>query len=521
MKPSRRALILSLPIALFFMNAPVQSATPTALIPPPAQPLELPGSPLGIAWFILYGHLGVPAATFMPPLRDLGGGFTKVYLFWQQIEPEKGRFDWTSSDAFVAQLQSRDEGLISLFSSSQWAVKRPSALLPPSPAKDLKDYYDFVHATVSRYKGKVRYWQNDAEPNNPVFWSGTKEEFVAQLKVFYRAVKDADPAAQVVLGGYDGLFVPPDMVPLPGQRSDPFPQQKAGLDFFDYVLREGAGNFDFFDLRLYGDPYTITARVDYMRERMRAFGSVKPIICTEYGGPGLFEFPENRAYISLVQTWSQAVTTPDSKGVPQTDQHGANRISELYSHMSSLAPQTQMFMQGCPRELDAKYNRIQSRGVVMRNLLALSDGVQKTLYWELLSAPGPRDDLMTLMYGKIGLISLENGQLKYHPTAEVFKRMAQKFAGIREVTRLLVPGQPSIFLFKVKRDSRSPLYVVWERRDAFTGEDAPPVTTSWSWSEPTAAGVDTFGVKVPVTVAQGKVSLPVSLTPIYVEADVQ
>ncbi|HEY4248244.1 MAG TPA: hypothetical protein VGM64_15450 [Lacunisphaera sp.] len=521
MNSRKHSLILSLTAALLFMNSPAQSATPTALIVPPAQPLELPGSPLGIAWFILYGHMGVPAVTFMPPLRDLGAGFSKVYLFWQQIEPEKGHFDWTAPDAFVAQLHSPDEGLISLFSSSQWAVKHPSSLLPPSPAKDLKDYYNFVHATVSRYKGKVRYWQNDAEPNNPVFWSGSKEEFVAQLKVFYRAVKDADPAAQVVMGGYDGLFIPPNMVPLPGQRTEPFPQQKSGLEFFDYVLRESVGDYDLFDLRLYGDPYTITARVDYMRERMRAFGPVKPIICTEYGGPGLFEFPQNRAYIPLIQTWSQAVTTPDSKGVPQTDKHGANRITELYAHMSTLAPQTQMFMQGCSPELEAKYNRIQSRGVVMRNLLALSDGVQKTLYWELLAASGPRDDLMTLMYGKIGLISLENGQLKYHPTAEAYKRMAQNFAGIREVTRVLVEGQPSVFLFKVDRGSRSPLYVVWERRDAFFGEDAPAITTGWPWTGSKATATDTFGAKVPVSVAQGKLTLPVSLTPIYVEADNQ
>ena len=521
MNPRKYAPTLSLLSALLFMNSFAQAARPTALIPPPVQPLELPGSPLGIAWFILYGHLGVPAVTFLPPLREIGGGFSKVYLFWQQIEPQKGQFDWTAPDAFVAQLQSPDEGLISLFSSSQWAVKKPSAMLPPSPAKDLKDYYDFVHATVSRYKGRVRYWQNDAEPNNPVFWAGTKEEFVAQLKVFYRAVKDADPAAQVVLGGYDGLFIPPNMVPLPGQRTEPFPQQKTGLEFFDYVLREGVGNFDLFDLRLYGDPYTITARVDYMRERMRAFGPVKPIICTEYGGPGLFEFPENRAYVSLIQTWSQAATTPDSQGVPQTDKHGANRITELYAHMSTLPPQTQMFMQGCSPELEAKYNRIQSRGVVMRNLLALSDGVQKTLYWELLSAPGPRDDLMTLMYGKIGLVSLENGQLKYHPTAEVFKRMAQKFDGIREVTRVPVPGQPSVFLFKVDRRARGPLYVAWERRDAFSGEDAPPITTGWPWPGAKATAIDTFGAAVTATIAEGKLTLPVSVTPIYVEADSQ
>jgi hypothetical protein len=494
------------------------AATPD--IPAPSSHrLEMTGSPIGIAWFILYGHAGMPAVTFMPPLRDLGAGFTKVYLFWQQLEPEKGGYDWSSSDAFVSQLNSRDEGLISLFSASQWAVKHPSSMLPPSPAKDLEDYYRFVHAMVSRYKGKVRFWQNDSEPNNPVFWDGTKEEFVAQLKVFYRAVKDADPDAMVVVGGYDGLFVPPNMKAEPGQRTEPFPQQQIGLDFFEYVFRQGSDAFDVFDLRLYGDPYTITARLDYMRQRMVAVGKTKPIMCTEYGGPNLFEFPENHRYHDLISTWSEAATKPDKTGIPQPDLHSTNRISELYAKMPALPPQTQMFMQGCPPELEAKYNRIQSRGVVMRNLLAFSAGVQKTLYWQLLFASGPRDDLMTLMYGKVGLISLENGQLNHHPTAEVFKRMAQKFAGIREVTRVPVSEQPSVFLFKVDRQGHGPLYVVWEKRDAFSGEDAPAIMTGWKWTSPTATAIDAFGAPVQLKIEQRRLTLPVSVNPIYIEAN--
>ena len=499
------------------MAQPTSPTVATASVPPVSHRLDLPGSPTGIAWFILYGHAGMPALTFMPVLRELGTDFTKVYLFWQQLEPEKGRFDWSAADAFVTQLHSRDEALISLFSSSQWAVQHPSIMLPPSPAKNLDDYYQFVHAVVNRYKGKVRYWQNDAEPNNPVFWAGTKEEFVAQLKVFYRAVKDADPDATVVVGGYDGLFIPPNLPSWPGQRTEPFPQQQAGLDFFEYVLHEGRDAFDLFDLRLYGDPYTIVARVDYMRERMAANGYIKPVICTEYGGPNLFEFPENHVYHSLVSTWSQAATTPDAQGSPQTDQHGSNRISELYAKMASLPPQTQMFMQGCSPELEAKYHRLQSRGVVMRNLLAFSAGVQKTLYWDLVAAAGPRDDLMTLMYGKIGLVSLENGQIKHQPTADVFRRMAHKLAGVREVTRVPLPDQPSLFLFNVKRDSRGSLYVVWDRREPFTGEDAPAIHAHWRSDLATATATDAFGTTVPVDLTKGEIGLPVSVTPIYIE----
>ncbi len=189
--------------------------------------LNLPGSPLGIAWGFLYGYLSVKPETFMPQMRGLGAGFTKVYLFWNQIEPKKGQYDWTAVDVFVNQLRSPDEGLIALFSSSQWAVQKPAAMLPPSPASNPEDYYRFVFDLVKHCKGRVRYWQNDAEPNDPIYWSGSKEEFVAQLKVFYKAVKAADPTAVVIVGGYDGLFGPPG--------THQFPNPEVGLAFFDSV----------------------------------------------------------------------------------------------------------------------------------------------------------------------------------------------------------------------------------------------------------------------------------------------
>ena len=111
-------------------------------------------APLGIAWGFLYGYKGTKAEVYMPQLRQLGAGMTKVYLFWNQLEPEKGRYDWSASDAFVNQLHSPEEGLISVFSSSLWATRRASAMLPPSPAKDPADYYRFIHAMVLRYKGR-------------------------------------------------------------------------------------------------------------------------------------------------------------------------------------------------------------------------------------------------------------------------------------------------------------------------------------------------------------------------------
>jgi hypothetical protein len=471
--------------------------------------ITMSGSPFGIAAGFLYGYQGVKPYDFMNEVRKLGSGFTKVYLFWNQVEPEKGKYDWTAVDRFVDQLKSPDEGLLALFSSSQWAVKRPSSLLPPSPAKNLDDYYRFVYDVVKHCRGRVRYWQNDSEPNNPIYWSGTKEEFVAQLKVFYKAVKDADASAVVVVGGYDGLFGPPGTFQMPNQQ--------LGLSYFDYVLNEGRNAFDVFDLRLYADPYTIVPRVEFMRQKMLALGYNKPIISTEYGGPGLFEFAVNRKYIPLVISWSQSMVKGEAQGheAPAKDP-----VEDLYNKMSTLAPETQMFMQGCPPELDAKYQRIQARGVVMRNIFALSAGVQKTIYWYLPGLPistKDRYNVMSLMYGKIGMIDVRNDKFGERTvTANAFERMAKALTGVQAVKRILLPDQPSVFFFEVDRGKLGQVLVVWDRRDAFTGEDAPSIEVGLPWSAKKAIARDALGHSVPVQVESNRVQLSVSLTPIFI-----
>jgi hypothetical protein len=177
-----------------------------------------------------------------------------------------------------------------------------------------------------------------------------------------------------------------------------------------------------------------------------------------------------------------------------------------------------MFMLGCSPELEAKYDRIQARSLVMRNLFAFAAGVQKTLYWQLLDLRTNRDNMMTLMYGKIGLLGYENGVLrKRYPTADVFQRMAGALAGVREVNQIEVPGKPSVCLFRVDRGQRSPLWVVGERRDEFNGEDAPAVAFDWSWTSKQASATDALGQAVPAQVEGGKLRLAISLTPIFIE----
>lgn len=466
---------------------------------------------LGIAWGFLYGYSGTRAETFMPLVRGMGGGFTKVYLFWNQMEPEEGHYQWEALDAFVNQLNSPEEGLVSLFSTSTWAVEKPGTMLPPSPAKNPDDYYRFVHAVVTHAKGRVRYWQNDSEPNSPIYWAGTNQEFIAELKLFHKAVKDADPSAVVVAGGYDGLFNPPGTHPIPGQEK--------GLEFFDNVMRDASDAFDIFDLRLYADPYTIPWRVDYIRGRMKAYGYEKPIIATEYGGPGFYEFMPNLRYAPLVMKWLQAVAAGHANGDPAAADAGQGGVGELYRNMAQLPQQTQMFMQGCSPQLHAKFERIQARDLVMRNVLALSAGVQKTLYWSLHFDTGNRDDVMNLMYGKTAVMGYEDGELKKrYPIADVYQRMAKALSGAETVTRRVVPDRPAMFLFEANRRGKNPLYVVWEKRDVFSGEDAAPTPFDFKWTPRGAVATDATGHAVPAKAEKGRIWLDVSVTPVFIEA---
>ncbi|MEO8111493.1 MAG: hypothetical protein ABI594_15720 [Ginsengibacter sp.] len=469
--------------------------------------ISMPGPALGVAWGFSYGLEDTPRI-FMPQLRKMNVNLTKLYLFWQQLEPAKNKYDWRSVDTLLKQLTPSDEVLLAVFSSSTWATRVPSPILPPSPAKSGDEYYQFIYDLVKHCKGKIKLWQNDCEASNPVYWSGTAGEFISQLKIFYKAVKDADPQAKVVMGGYDGLFNPPGMLEIPGQ--------KAGLAFFNKAIKEASDYFDIFDLRLYADPYTITERVAYFKKQLADSAHAQPIICTEYNGPGFFGFPVNFKYIGQVMEWQRVVATQDTVAYFKMK----NPIAALYDSINKLSPQTQMFMMGSSKELDDKYYRLQSRDIVMRNILAFSAGVQKTMYWDLWHSTNDTNNIMTLMFGKNKLVEYDKGKLiKEYPEAAVFKRMTNYLNDLKAIEKIDVTGKPLLYLFEIKRTSGPNLYVAWEKRDPFSGEDQPAAHYTLPWTFNNAKATDVFGKMIATTVSQGNLAIDVSDTPVFIETN--
>jgi hypothetical protein len=473
-----------------------------------------PGVRLGIVRAISYGLFGKPDE-FVPQLRALGATLVRVYFYWSQIEPEPGQYRFDAVDAFLDQLDGSEEVWVTVGSSSRWATEQATEFLPPSPAKDLDAYYRFVHRLVRHCGGRVRYWQCDNEPCNVgLTWAGTAAAYVAQLRVMHRAVKDADPGAAVVLGG--APYALPAAAPDSPERQ-----------FFDAMLRDGRDHFDLFDLHLYGPADQVLADIDTTRGMMRAFGYEKPLVVGEYNAPWPNLFPEATAAMeqAMAAAFAAGAGADDDQGADGAEARTPEQVAMagLYERMASLPPQLQMFLRGCPQELEDKRHRINRRELVMRNLLALSAGVRRTACWNLApDIPGYENPLsvMDLLFGKFALLGYQGTELSQrHPAAEAFALLADQLAGVDGVTRVAVPARPGLMLFDVRRRGRGPLLVVWEQRDPFHGEDEPPVAFDWPWPAARASAVDALGQPRPAEVGDGQVRLQVSVTPVFVAAD--
>ncbi len=125
--------------------------------------------------------------------------------------------------------------------------------------------------------------------------------------------------------------------------------------------------------------------------------------------------------------------------------------------------------------------------------------------------------MMHLMIGKLPLLGYEGGGLGCrHPTADTFALLAGQLAGARAVTRAETGDRPALHVLEVDRAVRGPLLVLWDHRDAFHGEDEPPVTVTWPWPAATATVTDVFGQTRTVRGKDGRIRLPVSGTPVFV-----
>lgn len=152
--------------------------------------------------------------------RAAGVGLLRQTFTWAHIEPRRGRFDFSATDAFVASAaRERIAVMPILFGPPSWASSRPRnggrrGTYPPRRASDMAR---FARALVRRYgpsgsfwsaqpdlpRVPIRSWQVWNEPNLPVYWPAgpSPRAYARLLNAVGRAIHAADRRAEVVTAG--------------------------------------------------------------------------------------------------------------------------------------------------------------------------------------------------------------------------------------------------------------------------------------------------------------------------------
>jgi hypothetical protein len=173
------------------------------------------------------GFFGVTSTTDLArgDLARMGGlGLTlRVPLYWFEVEPGRGAYDFAGFDRIVAEAARAKVRLLPFVTGSP-AWLTGDASVPPLRGPGRAAWNRLLRRLVGRYgpggsfwvgrgsKQPIRRWQIWNEPNFQIFWHPrpSARAYVDLLRRSARAIRRADPGAQVVAAGLapveGGLF---------------------------------------------------------------------------------------------------------------------------------------------------------------------------------------------------------------------------------------------------------------------------------------------------------------------------
>ncbi len=154
-------------------------------------------------------------------MRELGARLFRIELPWRALAPERPGgivydaaaardpawpgYRWERFDLLLRLAAQAGIWLVpQVVFAPEWssgvpATKHGGATAPPGAAAHVADLFT---ALVSRYRGRVAYWELWNEPDHPHSWSGTLRQYVdLVLRPGAETIRAIDPACQVVLGG--------------------------------------------------------------------------------------------------------------------------------------------------------------------------------------------------------------------------------------------------------------------------------------------------------------------------------
>ncbi len=294
-------------------------------------------------------------------------------IFWSSVEPLPGERNWESQGRIEEQLafvNSTGLHLITIVRSTpEWAQQVPGYYCGPIAPDYLDDFGDFMFDLVSRYSQEpfnIKYWEIWNEPDIPArfvapdnmfgCWGDTSDAYYGggyyaeMLKAVYPRIKEADPEAQLLVGG---LVVDCN----PNDRPETFPgsgvyKECSASHFLEGILINGGGDyFDGVSFHAY----------DYYDGRSRMFNNANWHVGYDNGRLVPAVVPKTRFLKSLLASYGYF-----NKLLLNTE-------TSLICGVDGKEP-------AC---LDASFDRMKGRYIPMTTAAALSEGLVANIWFNL------------------------------------------------------------------------------------------------------------------------------------------
>jgi hypothetical protein len=127
----------------------------------------------------------------------------KQIFAWDDMEPERGRWDWERADAVINEVENRGLKLVArLDSPPNWAMQPTND--PTQPPIDLAAWGEFCGTLADRYQGRIAAYQVWNEPNLQREWFSlppNPQGYVTLLRACSEAIRAADPNAIIISAG--------------------------------------------------------------------------------------------------------------------------------------------------------------------------------------------------------------------------------------------------------------------------------------------------------------------------------
>jgi hypothetical protein len=161
-----------------------------------------------------------------------------------------------------------------------------------APPDNYEDFGDFIYTLVSRYKGRIRYYQIWNEPNIYPEWGNypiSPEDYTRLLKIAATRARAADPNVVIIAGALAStIALQPDAAPPHNALNDLLFLQRmydaGAAPYFDIMAMQGYGLWSGPTDRRMHPRVMNFGRPQFVRDLMVANGdAAKPIWISEMG----------------------------------------------------------------------------------------------------------------------------------------------------------------------------------------------------------------------------------------------